>query len=135
VQAAFEAAARDWATVRRLAEAQRLVWLRTTAANIAVSGFRREAAWRDRLPRIEARYRTAEVDLPAQAFTSIVLERCWKIMWANNTGSATIGYIGRGIATPQFGVFSHGTFRPLPIPMLKPGNTWWQGFLMNRVAW
>jgi len=56
-------------------------------------------------------------------------------LWANNTGSATIGYIGRGIATPQFGVFSHGTFRPLPIPMLKPGNTWWQGFLMNRVAW
>jgi hypothetical protein len=28
------------------------------------------------------------------------------------------------------------TFRPRPIPMLMPGNTWWQGgFLMNRVAW
>jgi RNA polymerase sigma factor (sigma-70 family) len=80
VQAVFEAAARDWATVGCLAEGQRLAWLRTTAANIAVSGFRREAAWRDRLPRIEARYRTAEVDLPAQAFTSIVLERCWKII-------------------------------------------------------
>ncbi len=80
VQAAFEAAARDWATVRCLAEAQRRAWLRTTVANKAVSGFRREAAWRDRLPRIEARYRTAETDLPAQAFTSIVLERCWKII-------------------------------------------------------
>jgi hypothetical protein len=57
-------------------------------------------------------------------------------LWANNTGSLVIGYIGRGIVTPQFGVFSHGTFRPLPIPMLMPGNTWWQGgFLMNRVAW
>jgi RNA polymerase sigma-70 factor (ECF subfamily) len=80
VQASFEAAAREWATVGCLAEGQRLAWLRTTAANIAVSGFRREAAWRDRLPGIEARYRTAEVDLPAQAFTSIVLERCWKII-------------------------------------------------------
>jgi RNA polymerase sigma-70 factor (ECF subfamily) len=80
VQASFEAAARGWATVGCLAEGQRLAWLRTTAANIAVSGFRREAAWRDRLPGIEARYRTAEVDLPAQAFTSIVLERCWKII-------------------------------------------------------
>lgn len=80
VQAAFEAAARDWAVLRCLAEEQRRAWLRTTAANIAVSGFRREAAWRDRLPRIEARYRKAEVDLPAQAFTSIVLERCWKII-------------------------------------------------------
>jgi RNA polymerase sigma-70 factor (ECF subfamily) len=80
VQAAFEAAARDWAVLRCLAEEQRRAWLRTTAANIAVSGFRREAAWRERLPRIEARYRKAEVDLPAQAFTSIVLERCWKII-------------------------------------------------------
>lgn len=80
VQAAFEAAARDWAVVRCLTEEQRRAWLRTTVANIAVSGFRREAAWRDRLPRIEARYRNAEVDLPAQAFTSIVLERCWQIL-------------------------------------------------------
>ena len=80
VQAAFEAAARDWGILRCLAEEQRRAWLRTTAANIAVSGFRREAAWRDRLPRIEARYRTAPVDVAALAFTSIVLERCWKII-------------------------------------------------------
>jgi RNA polymerase sigma-70 factor (ECF subfamily) len=80
VQAAFEAAARAWATVRCLAEAQRRAWLRTTVANIAVSGFRREEAWRDRLPRIEARYRRVQADLAAQAFTSMVLERCWKII-------------------------------------------------------
>ena len=80
VQAAFEAAARDWATVRCLAEAQRRAWLRTTVTNTAVSGFRREAAWQDRLPRIEARYRAAEADLLAQAFSAIVLERCWKII-------------------------------------------------------
>jgi hypothetical protein len=42
---------------RCLGDDQRRGWLRTTLANIAVSGFRREAAFRDRLPRIEARYR------------------------------------------------------------------------------
>jgi len=82
VQAAFEAAARTWGIVRGLTEAQRNAWLRTTAANIAVSGFRREAAWRDRLPRIEARYRDAPVDVVALAFSSIVLERCWQIIRA-----------------------------------------------------
>jgi RNA polymerase sigma-70 factor (ECF subfamily) len=80
VQGAFEAAAREWATVRSLAEPQRQKWLRTALANNAVSGFRREAAWQDRLPRIEAHYRIAPVDLPAQAFSSIVLERCWRII-------------------------------------------------------
>ena len=55
VQAAFEAAGRAWWSVRCLAEDQRRGWLRATLANIAVSGFRREAAFRDRLPRIEAR--------------------------------------------------------------------------------
>ena len=60
VQAAFEAAARDWATVRCLAEAQRRSWLRTTVANKAVSGFRREAAWRDR-PAPTAAYDTRAV--------------------------------------------------------------------------
>ena len=80
VQAAFGAAARDWGILRCRAEEQRRAWLRTTVANIAASGFRREAAWRERLPRIEARYRQAPVDLPALAFTSIVLERCWQII-------------------------------------------------------
>jgi RNA polymerase sigma factor (sigma-70 family) len=80
VQAAFEAAARQWGILRCLAEGQRRAWLRATVANIAVSGFRREAAWRDRLPRIEARYRKAPVDIAALAFSSIVLERCWQII-------------------------------------------------------
>jgi RNA polymerase sigma factor (sigma-70 family) len=50
------------------------------AGNIAVSGFRRDAAFRDRLPRIEARYRKTPADTPAEAFSSIVLERCWQII-------------------------------------------------------
>jgi RNA polymerase sigma-70 factor, ECF subfamily len=80
VQAGFEAAARAWGILRCLADEQRRGWLRATVANIAVSGFRREAAWRDRLPRIEARYRKAQADTESLAFSLVVLERCWQII-------------------------------------------------------
>jgi RNA polymerase sigma factor (sigma-70 family) len=80
VQAAFEAAGRAWPELRRLAEEQRQGWLRRTLANIAVNGFRREAAFRDRLPRIEAVYRKIQASPPEQAFSSIALERCWRII-------------------------------------------------------
>ena len=80
VQAAFEAAGRAWWSLRCMAEDQRRGWLRATLANIAVSGFRREAALRDRLPRIEASYRRAMPDTPAQAFSALALQRCWQII-------------------------------------------------------
>jgi len=80
VQAGFEAAARAWGILRCLADEQRRGWLRATVANIAVSGFRREAAWRERLPRIEARYRKTQADTEALALSSIALERCWQII-------------------------------------------------------
>ena len=80
VQATFEAAGRVWQTLRGLAEEQLRGWLRTTLANIAASSFRREAAFRDRLPRIEVRYRETQADPSEQAFSSIVLERCWRII-------------------------------------------------------
>ena len=80
VQATFEAAARVWQTLRGLAEEQLRGWLRSTVANIAASGFRREAAFRDWLPRIEARYRKTPADPSEQAFSSITLERCWRII-------------------------------------------------------
>jgi RNA polymerase sigma-70 factor (ECF subfamily) len=85
VQATFEAAARGWQTVRGLAEEQLRGWLRSTLANIAASGFRREAAFRDRLPQIEERYRNTPADpseqAPSeQAFSAIALERCWRII-------------------------------------------------------
>jgi len=53
VQATFEAAARVWQTLRGLAEEQLRGWLRSTLANLAASGFRREAAFRERLAKIE----------------------------------------------------------------------------------
>lgn len=49
-------------------------------ANIAVSGFRRDAAFRERLSRIEARYRKTEADAAAQALSSIAVARCWQII-------------------------------------------------------
>jgi RNA polymerase sigma factor (sigma-70 family) len=80
VQATFEAAARVWQTLRGLAEEQLRGWLRSTVANIAASGFRREAAFRDRLPQIEARYRETQADPSEQALSAIALERCWRII-------------------------------------------------------
>ena len=80
VQAAFEAAAMTWASLRGLADEQRRNWLYRTMANIAVNGFRREAAFRDRLPRIETLYRKVQVDPLEQAFSSIMLERCWQVI-------------------------------------------------------
>jgi len=80
VQAAFEAACWAWQGLRSLAEEQRSHWLKKTLANIAIGGFRREAAFRDRLQRIEIRYRKIPADLPEQAFSSITLERCWRII-------------------------------------------------------
>jgi len=80
VQATFEAAGRDWQSLRGLAEDQLRSWLWSTLANIAAGSFRREAAFRDRLPCIEVRYRKTPVDPSEQAFSSIVLERCWRII-------------------------------------------------------
>jgi len=80
VQAAFEAAGGAWWTLRCLAEDQRRSWLRKTLANIAVSGFRRDAAFRERLARIEARYRKTEADTAGEALSSITLARCWQII-------------------------------------------------------
>jgi RNA polymerase sigma-70 factor (ECF subfamily) len=80
VQAAFEAAARAWPGLRDMAEEQRGSWLRRTLANIAVTGFRREAAFRDRLPRIELLYRKVPADPLEQAFSAITLDRCWQVI-------------------------------------------------------
>jgi RNA polymerase sigma-70 factor, ECF subfamily len=85
VQATFEAAAQVWQTLRGLAEEQLGGWLRGTLANIAASGFRREAAFCDRLPQIEARYRDTHADASEQGpseqvLSAIALERCWRII-------------------------------------------------------
>jgi RNA polymerase sigma-70 factor (ECF subfamily) len=85
VQAAFEAAAEAWHVLGDLTEEQRRGWLSRMLASIAVDGFRRETAFRDRLPRIEALYQKIQADPPEQAppeqvLSSIALERCWRII-------------------------------------------------------
>jgi RNA polymerase sigma-70 factor (ECF subfamily) len=95
VQAAFEAAAEAWHVLGDLTEEQRRGWLGRMLASIAVDGFRRETAFRDRLPRIEALYQKIQADPPEQAtpeqatpeqappeqvLSSIALERCWRII-------------------------------------------------------
>ncbi len=80
VQAAFEAAALAWTGVRDMAEEQRRGWLRRTLANIAVTGFRREAAIRGRLPRIEKLSRKPAAGPLDPALSAIALDRCWQVI-------------------------------------------------------
>jgi RNA polymerase sigma-70 factor (sigma-E family) len=80
VQVAFEAAARSWQALGSLTGEQRPGWLYRTLANIAVNGFRREAAFRDRLPRIEILHRKILLDPEEQAFSPVMLERCWRVI-------------------------------------------------------
>jgi DNA-directed RNA polymerase specialized sigma24 family protein len=51
VQSTLMAAARQWPTLRSLCDAQRVRWLHTTAGHVAISAFRRNEAFGDRLPR------------------------------------------------------------------------------------
>jgi RNA polymerase sigma factor (sigma-70 family) len=78
VQVTFMAAAGQWARVRCLCQAERRGWLRATLGNLAVSAFRRNEAFRDRLPRLEAMYRPPTADTHTEALQAIALERGWQ---------------------------------------------------------
>jgi hypothetical protein len=57
-------------------------------------------------------------------------------VWVNATGSQVIGWMHVANSIPgKFGVFSNGSFKPLPIPV--PGNwyQWDDGSLLYQVAW
>jgi RNA polymerase sigma-70 factor, ECF subfamily len=82
VQSAFMAAARQWSTMRCLRDAQRLRWLQTTVGHLAISGFRRNEAFGDRLPQLEAVSRPPPADTHADAVSAIALQRCWEIIQA-----------------------------------------------------
>jgi hypothetical protein len=57
-------------------------------------------------------------------------------VWVNATGSAVIGYMIFGDKTSgRFGVFSHGSFRPLPYPVAGNSYQYEAGSLLNQVAW
>jgi len=80
VQATFEAAGRAWPTLRGLTTEQSHGWLRSTLAQLAAASLRCEAAFRDRLTRVEVRYRKTPADPPGQVFSQGTLERCWRII-------------------------------------------------------
>ncbi len=57
-------------------------------------------------------------------------------VWVNTTGSTVIGWMHFSNARPGlFGVFSHGSFRPIPNPV--PGGDYQtdEGSVLNQVAW
>lgn len=82
VQSAFMAAAGHWPTMRCLGDAQRRSWLHTTVGNLAISVFRRNDAFRDRLPQLEVLYRPPSADTHADAVSGIALDRCWRVIQA-----------------------------------------------------
>jgi hypothetical protein len=57
-------------------------------------------------------------------------------VWVNATGSKVIGWMhfADSIAG-KFGVFSNGSFRPLPIPVPGTWYQWDDGSLLYQVAW
>lgn len=80
VQDVFEAAARDWETVRELEPAQQRRWLRSALRNMAVSDFRRRVAFRLRQPELYRRYSAAEADPEEQALDAAALQRAAEII-------------------------------------------------------
>ena len=57
-------------------------------------------------------------------------------VWVNATGSEVIGWMNVATSIPgRFGVFSNGSFRPLPIPVPGTWYQWDDGSLLDQVAW
>jgi hypothetical protein len=57
-------------------------------------------------------------------------------VWVNATGSEVIGWMHVASSIPgRFGVFSNGSFRPLPIPVPGTWYQWDDGSLLDQVAW
>jgi RNA polymerase sigma-70 factor, ECF subfamily len=80
VQETFEAAARDWETLRDLSEVEQRAWLRTTLAYKDTSNFRRRMVFRRKQPEIYHRYMPPAADTGQQALSRIALERAVEII-------------------------------------------------------
>jgi RNA polymerase sigma-70 factor, ECF subfamily len=75
VQDTFEAAAREWKTLRVLVPAQQRAWLRKTLWHKDTDQFRRRRVWRLQLPELHRRYQAAEPDYEQQALNELALEK------------------------------------------------------------
>lgn len=80
VQDAFEAATRDWGTLRGLAPVQQRAWLRKTLSHKEVDQFRRRVVFRRKRAELHRRYQPAEPDPEQQALSAAALERTVKII-------------------------------------------------------
>jgi RNA polymerase sigma-70 factor (ECF subfamily) len=80
VQETFEAAARDWPTLRDLGEKQQKKWLTTTLSHKEISQFRRRTSFRRKLPELHARYRGPAADTEQQALSEIALARAGNVI-------------------------------------------------------
>ena len=80
VQDTFEAAARDWETVRSLAPGQQRAWLRNTLSHKDTDQFRRRAALRRKQPELQRRYEAAEPDPERQVLSALAVERAAEII-------------------------------------------------------
>ena len=80
VQDTFEAAARDWKTLRVLVPEQQRAWLRNTLWHKDTDQFRRRKAWRLKLPELQRRYQPTEPDPEQQALSALALEKAAKII-------------------------------------------------------
>lgn len=80
VQEAFEAAARNWPTLRDLSEGQQKKWLSTTLSRMETSQFRRRTLLRRKLPELHARYQRSTADTEQMAISEIALAVAGKII-------------------------------------------------------
>lgn len=80
VQEAFEAAVRNWPTLRDLSEGQQKKWLSTTLSRMETSQFRRRTLSNRKLPELHARYQGAEADTERQALSEIALAVAGKVI-------------------------------------------------------
>ncbi len=85
VQDTFEAAARNWKTLRDRALGQQRAWLLATLAHKDTDQFRRRKLWRTKLPELHRKYQAAEPapeqqDPEQQALFALALEKTAKVI-------------------------------------------------------
>ena len=80
VQDTFEAAARDWKTLRVLVPEQQRAWLRNTLWHKDTDQFRRRKVLRLKLPELHRRYQAAEPDPEQQALSALALKKTAQII-------------------------------------------------------
>jgi RNA polymerase sigma-70 factor (ECF subfamily) len=80
VQDTFEAAARNWETLRSLAPGQQRTWLRTTLSHKETDHFRRRVLARRKQSELHREYQAAGPDPEQQVLSALRLERIAEII-------------------------------------------------------